>query len=132
MKSIRELYRIGTGPSSSHTMGPRYAAKIFGDTHKDAASFRVTLYGALAGTGKGHLTDVAILETLNPIAPTEIVWEPTVFLPFHPNGMKFQALDKEGNVADERTIFSVGGGQIAEEGESSTQSSTFGFSFIWR
>ncbi|MDE6587085.1 MAG: L-serine ammonia-lyase [Paramuribaculum sp.] len=121
MKSIRELYRIGTGPSSSHTMGPRHAATIFGNDHKDAAAFRVTLYGALAGTGKGHMTDQAILETLNPIAGTEIVWEPTVFLPFHPNGMKFEALDADGNVTDTRTIYSVGGGQIAEEGESALE-----------
>lgn len=121
MKSIRELYRIGTGPSSSHTMGPRHAATIFGNDHKDAASFRVTLYGSLAGTGKGHMTDQAILDTLNPIARTEIVWEPTIFLPYHPNGMKFEALDADGNVTDSRTIYSVGGGQIAEEGESSLE-----------
>lgn len=121
MKSIRELYRIGTGPSSSHTMGPRHAATIFGNDHKDASSFRVTLYGSLAGTGKGHMTDQAILDTLNPIARTEIVWEPTIFLPYHPNGMKFEALDADGNVTDSRTIYSVGGGQIAEEGESSLE-----------
>lgn len=121
MKSIRELYRIGTGPSSSHTMGPRHAATIFGNDHKDAASFRVTLYGSLAGTGKGHMTDQAILDTLNPIAHTEIVWEPSIFLPYHPNGMKFEALDADGNVTDSRTIYSVGGGQIAEEGESSLE-----------
>ena len=121
MKSIRELYRIGTGPSSSHTMGPRHAATIFGNDHKDAASFRVTLYGSLAGTGKGHMTDQAILDTLNPIARTEIVWEPSIFLPYHPNGMKFEALDADGNVTDSRTIYSVGGGQIAEEGESSLE-----------
>lgn len=121
MKSIRELYRIGTGPSSSHTMGPRHAATIFGNDHKDAASFRVTLYGSLAGTGKGHMTDQAILDTLNPIARTEIVWEPTIFLPYHPNGMKFESLDAEGNVTDSRTIYSVGGGQIAEEGESTLE-----------
>lgn len=121
MKSIRELYRIGTGPSSSHTMGPRHAATIFGNDHKDASSFRVTLYGSLAGTGKGHMTDQAILDTLNPIARTEIVWEPSIFLPYHPNGMKFEALDADGNVTDSRTIYSVGGGQIAEEGESSLE-----------
>lgn len=121
MKSIRELYRIGTGPSSSHTMGPRQAATIFGSANKGAASFRVTLYGALAGTGKGHLTDVAILDSLTPIAPTEIIWQPTVFLPFHPNGMKFEALDWDGNVTAERIIYSVGGGQIAEEGDSNLE-----------
>lgn len=118
MKSIRELYRIGTGPSSSHTMGPRRAATDFAAAHSNSAAFRVTLYGSLAATGKGHLTDQAILESMTPVAPTEIVWEPTVFLPFHPNGMKYEALDSEGNVTDTRTIYSVGGGQLAEEGSS--------------
>ena len=64
MKSIRELYRIGTGPSSSHTMGPRKAAEIFLGKHPEAKAFQVTLYGSLAATGKGHMTDVAILDTL--------------------------------------------------------------------
>ena len=93
MKSIKELYRIGTGPSSSHTMGPRKAAEMFLERHPDAASFKVTLYGSLAATGKGHMTDVAIIDTLQPTAPVEIVWQPKVFLPFHPNGMTFAALD---------------------------------------
>ena len=70
MKSIKELYRIGTGPSSSHTMGPRKAAEIFLARHRNAASFKVTLYGSLAATGKGHMTDVAINDTLTPVAPT--------------------------------------------------------------
>ena len=60
MKSIKELYRIGTGPSSSHTMGPRHAAELFLAKHPDAARFEVTLYGSLAATGKGHMTDAAI------------------------------------------------------------------------
>lgn len=115
MKSIRELYRIGTGPSSSHTMGPRNAATTFGNAHKDAASFRVTLYGSLAATGKGHLTDVAVLDSLTPIAPVDLIWKPDVFLPFHPNGMLYEALDAEGNVTDSWTVFSVGGGALAEE-----------------
>ena len=76
MKSIKELYRIGTGPSSSHTMGPRKAAEMFLERHPDAASFKVTLYGSLAATGKGHMTDVAIIDTLQPTAPVEIVWQP--------------------------------------------------------
>ena len=118
MKSIRELYRIGTGPSSSHTMGPRCAATMFAKAHPDASSFRVTLYGSLAATGKGHMTDAAILESLTPVAPVDLVWEPTIFLPFHTNGMKFESLDNEGNVTETRVIYSVGGGQIVEEGES--------------
>lgn len=63
MKSIKELYRIGTGPSSSHTMGPRVAANQFLNNHLDADRFEVVLYGSLAATGKGHMTDVAILDT---------------------------------------------------------------------
>ena len=88
MKSIKELYRIGTGPSSSHTMGPRKAAEIFLERHPEAATFKVTLYGSLAATGKGHMTNIAITEVLQPVAPVEIIWEPKIFLPFHPNGMK--------------------------------------------
>ena len=61
MKSLRELYRIGKGPSSSHTMGPNKAAKDFAGRHPEASSFEVTLYGSLAATGKGHMTDVAII-----------------------------------------------------------------------
>lgn len=117
MKSIKELYRIGTGPSSSHTMGPRKAAEIFLCRHQEAAAFKVTLYGSLAATGKGHMTDVAILETLQPHAPVSIVWEPKVFLPFHPNGMMFQSLDISGKITDSWTVFSVGGGALAEEND---------------
>ncbi len=117
MKSIRELYRIGLGPSSSHTMGPRRAAQMFSARNPLATSFRVTLYGSLAATGKGHLTDAAILDTLGQ-QRTEIVWEPKTFLPFHPNGMLFEALDNEGKTMDSWTVFSVGGGELAEEGHS--------------
>lgn len=114
MKSLRELYKIGKGPSSSHTMGPQKASKMFLEKHGDAASFTVTLYGSLAGTGKGHMTDVAINDVLQPIAPVEIVWQPQVFLPFHPNGMKFEAKDYDGNVTDEWTVYSIGGGALSE------------------
>ncbi|MDL2320225.1 L-serine ammonia-lyase, iron-sulfur-dependent, subunit alpha [Alistipes sp. OttesenSCG-928-B03] len=114
MESLKQLYKIGNGPSSSHTIGPRKAALQFAAKNPAADSYRVTLYGSLAATGKGHFTDKAILEAMEPSAPTEIVWEPTVFLPFHPNGMKFEA-QKEGAVADEWTIFSVGGGALANE-----------------
>ena len=100
MKSIKELYRIGTGPSSSHTMGPRKAAEMFLERHPDAASFKVTLYGSLAATGKGHMTDVAIIDTLQPAAPVEIIWQPKVFLPFHPNGMTFAAFDANNKVTE--------------------------------
>ncbi|WP_455591313.1 L-serine ammonia-lyase [Bacteroides sp.] len=117
MKSIKELYRIGIGPSSSHTMGPRNAAEMFLSRHPDAASFKVTLYGSLAATGKGHMTNVAIIDTLQPVAPVELVWEPKIFLPFHPNGMTFVALDANRNVMEEWTVYSIGGGALAEEGD---------------
>ena len=116
MITIKELYRIGQGPSSSHTMGPRKAAEQFLAKHPDACRFEVTLYGSLAATGKGHMTDVAILDVLGQ-ERTEIIWEPKTFLPFHPNGMKFRALDAEGKGGEPWTVFSVGGGTLAEEGQ---------------
>lgn len=117
MKSIRELYRIGTGPSSSHTMGPRKAAEIFLDGHKSAAGYEVVLYGSLAATGKGHMTDVAILDVLEQTEmPVKIIWEPDVFLPYHPNGMTFRSLNDAGLPSDEWTVYSVGGGAIEEAG----------------
>ena len=115
MKSIREIYRIGKGPSSSHTMGPHKAARTYLAHHPQSSRFLVTLYGSLAATGKGHLTDVAILDTLQPHAPVEIIWKSHVFLPFHPNGMTFKALNANKQVTDEWTVFSVGGGALAEE-----------------
>lgn len=116
MITLKELYRIGQGPSSSHTMGPRKAAEQFLAQHPDACRFEVTLYGSLAATGKGHMTDVAILDVLGE-ERTDIIWEPKIFLPFHPNGMKFRALDSEGNSSEPWTVFSVGGGALAEEGQ---------------
>ena len=113
MESIRELYRVGNGPSSSHTMGPTKAADIFKQQHKDAASFTVTLYGSLAATGKGHLTDVAITRVLAP-APVDILWKPNEILPLHPNGMRFEALDSDGNAMGNWETYSVGGGTIRD------------------
>ena len=99
-------------------MGPLKAAKTFLDKAPlHTERFEVTLYGSLAATGKGHLTDKAILDVLEPVAPTEIVWKPDVFLPFHPNGMTFRAFDAEGNELLAQTWFSVGGGDILAEGQ---------------
>ena len=117
MKSIKELYRIGTGPSSSLTMGPRKAAEMFVTRHPDAAKFKVTLYGSLAATGKGHMTDVAIIDTLEPTAPVEIIWQPKVFLPFHPNGMTFAAFDTDDKLIENWTVYSIGGGALAENSD---------------
>lgn len=114
MKTIREIYRIGYGPSSSHTMGPRKAAEIFVGRTQEAVSYVVTLYGSLAATGKGHMTDVAILDVLK---NATIRWMPDVFLPYHPNGMKFEALDTDGKVIDSWTVYSVGGGALEEDGK---------------
>lgn len=114
MESIRELYRIGHGPSSSHTMGPRFAAERFVAETPDAVSYRVSLYGSLAATGKGHLTDVTIVETLQPKA-VEFRWLPEVVLPFHTNGMKFEAMDAYGNLLKDWIVYSVGGGKIVDE-----------------
>ena len=123
MKSLKELYKIGRGPSSSHTMGPQKAAMLFAARHPEAASFEVTLYGSLAATGKGHLTDVAITDVLKTAGassspdgqtPVAIVWKPEVFLPYHPNGMKFVSRDPSGEPTDEWTVYSIGGGTISE------------------
>ena len=117
MKSIKEIYRIGTGPSSSHTMGPRKAAEIFLRKHLHASGYEVTLYGSLAATGKGHMTDQAIIDVLSRNGlPMEIKWKPEVFLPYHPNGMTFRSLNEAGLPSDEWTVYSVGGGAIEGEG----------------
>lgn len=115
MESIKGIYRIGHGPSSSHTMGPRKAAVEFLERNPDAARFEITLYGSLAATGVGHLTDIAILEVLEPVAETRIIWEPQTFLPFHPNGMKFESLDSDDNVMENWVVFSIGGGSLTDE-----------------
>lgn len=117
MKSIKEIYRIGTGPSSSHTMGPRKAAELFHNRHPEADSFEVTLYGSLAATGKGHMTDVAIIDELQKTGRNvKLIWEPETFLPYHPNAMTYRSLDADKNVTDEWTVYSVGGGAIEGEG----------------
>ena len=114
MKSLRSLFRIGLGPSSSHTMGPNRAAKIFAERCPDVDTYRVTLYGSLAATGEGHMTDKAIISVLEPLARLELLWEPKTFLPFHPNGMLFEGI-RNGEVVDKWTIYSIGGGELANE-----------------
>jgi len=94
-------------------MGPKKAASMFSEKNPDADSFRVTLYGSLAATGKGHLTDVAIIDALQPKS-VEIVWKPETVLSFHPNGMLFESI-KNGKTVDSWTIFSIGGGDLSNE-----------------
>lgn len=120
MKTIRELYRIGIGPSSSHTMGPRKAAELYKERFPEAVAFRVTLYGSLSATGKGHMTDRAILDVLSE-ERTEIIWSKD-FLPYHPNGMKFECFNKGSqDFGNDWIVYSVGGGALAEEGENSIE-----------
>lgn len=114
MKSLTELYKIGVGPSSSHSMGPKKAAEFFNKKNPDAHSFRVILYGSLALTGKGHLTDIAIKNGLES-KPVEIVWEYDTFLPEHPNAMKFVALDNTGKELSTWQVYSIGGGDIKDD-----------------
>ena len=94
-------------------MGPQRAAKLFLERCANASSYEVTLYGALAATGKGHMTDVAIEEVLKKHI-VHIIWKPQVFLPFHPNGMKFVGKDLNGDVIDEWIVYSIGGGAISD------------------
>jgi L-serine dehydratase len=114
MESIKEIYRIGHGPSSSHTMGPKKAAESFIQKIPDAPAYRVTLYGTLAATGKGHLTDLAIMNTFGK-KKLDIVWAPKEYLKKHPNALKFEALDKSGSIINDWTAYSIGGGAIIDD-----------------
>jgi len=114
LESISTIFKIGMGPSSSHTMGPRKAAERFSSEHPDAVSFTATLYGSLGATGKGHLTDRAIIDACRP-RPVEIVWKPDVVLPLHPNGLDFSALDRQGHAVATWRVYSVGGGDVRDE-----------------
>lgn len=126
MESIKSIFRIGSGPSSSHTMGPKTAAELFKQRTPNANAYRVTLYGSLAATGKGHLTDKAIAEAMIP-CKTEFVWKPEIVLSFHTNGMKFEALDEDGLKLDEWIVYSVGGGKIADENSHITENHIYNF-----
>ncbi len=114
MESLRALYRIGVGPSSSHTMGPRNAAETILKRYPDAESVTVTLYGSLAKTGIGHRTDYIIKKTLSPVKNEIIFDEKTTDIP-HPNTMKFSVFE-HGKVNDV-TVISIGGGEIRIIGE---------------
>ena len=117
MKSIKEIYKIGNGPSSSHTMGPERAAKLFRSQHPEADAFQVILYGSLSKTGVGHGTDRGLLEVLSPI-PTEIVFSQEELPKAHPNTMDLIAM-KNGQKTGTLRVESVGGGDIRIAGEKS-------------
>ena len=113
MESLRELFKIGKGPSSSHTMGPERAANIIKKRFGENAEYVVDLYGSLSMTGKGHLTDYIIRETLGEKCKVNFCRET---LPLHPNGMIFEVYEG-GELKDTLTVYSVGGGSIIWENE---------------
>lgn len=114
MDSIRNLYKIGNGPSSSHTMGPKLAAERFKSKYPNATNYVVTLYGSLAETGKGHLTDFIIKQVLGDT--TKIIFDKETVYDYHSNGMKFEAFKLEEKLGD-WLVFSVGGGSLRELNE---------------
>ena len=115
MESIRTLYKIGRGPSSSHTMGPERACKIMLERYPEADSFTVTLYGSLALTGIGHGTDRIIRETLAP-TPCEIIVDKETHTPVHPNTMDVTVI-RAGESVGTVKFYSIGGGSIEIDGE---------------
>lgn len=115
MESLKELYKIGRGPSSSHTMAPYKASCEFKNKHPEADSFKCELYGSLSLTGKGHMTDVVIVEAFEPF-PTEVVFKDYFPEGEHPNTMELIALRKGMEVARER-VYSIGGGSFRIKGE---------------
>ena len=122
MQSLKELYKIGRGPSSSHTMGPERAVKWILDRYPEGERFVVTLYGSLALTGKGHGTDRVIRETFMP-KPCEIIFDTDTPCEVHPNTMDI-AVVQNGETVEVRRFFSVGGGTIEIEGEQREENRT--------
>ncbi len=113
MKSLKELYKIGVGPSSSHTMGPDYACKTIKNLHPDAIKFTVTLYGSLSLTGKGHGTDEVIKDNFG--SSTKIIFDSKTSNLKHPNTM--DVIVDLPNGQKSYRIYSVGGGSVEFEGE---------------
>ena len=114
MESIKEIFKIGYGPSSSHTMGPAFASEKFLNKNKDADKFRCVLYGSLAQTGKGHLTDYIIKKTFK--NNIDIFFDYDTVYDYHPNAMRFVAYKNNVEV-DNWLVFSVGGGSLKELNE---------------
>ena len=117
MQSLKYLYRIGNGPSSSHTMGPMAAAKRFIAETPDADHYKVILYGSLAKTGRGHMTDHAVLDILGK-ENCEIVFDGDTDTPFHPNTMDIIAFSGDNEINRTR-YYSIGGGEVIADGEKS-------------
>lgn len=119
MKSLKELYRIGPGPSSSHTLGPQRAASLFKERYPMAHHFEVELFGSLALTGKGHLTDYIIIKTMKP-KDCVVLFKNRRDLK-HPNTMHLMAMNEQHKLLGEWTVYSIGGGAIQIEGEESKE-----------
>ncbi len=119
MDSLKVLFKIGFGPSSSHTMGPHKAALRFKERTENlpVVKYKVELYGSLGSTGRGHLTDWILMKTLGE-NNTEVIFKPEVVYDYHANGMKFFAYDENEQELDSYLVFSVGGGEIRELNES--------------
>ena len=113
MQSLRKLYKIGHGPSSSHTMGPGFASEYVKNKHQDATHYKVTLYNSLALTGKGHLTDAVIIKTLSP-KPVEILFN--IDINKHPNYLVFDVYQDDA-LLDSISVRSIGGGDILYDKE---------------
>ena len=120
MKSIREIYKIGKGPSSSHTMGPERAATLFRNRYPQADAFQVILYGSLSKTGVGHGTDRVVREVLSPL-PTEVIFSTEELPGSHPNTMDFIALQNGAEIG-RLQVESIGGGDIRIPGQKDTES----------
>lgn len=111
METIKNIFRTGYGPSSSHAMGPARAAALFAGMHPGMTGCVVELYGSLAATGRGHMTDRALEKALDPVK-VEIRWKPETSLPLHPNGMTFSARFPDGTETQPFIVYSTGGGAI--------------------
>ncbi len=117
MQSLKKLYKVGIGPSSSHTMGPQYAAEYVNENFRDAAFVKVVLYGSLALTGEGHGTHTALSNTLK--AKNEIIFDTTETDLPHPNTLDFIIYDEDNNETGKVRAMSIGGGEIRIEGQPS-------------
>lgn len=115
MQSLKELFKIGRGPSSSHTIGPERAVKLIKERFPNAEKLKVTLFGSLAMTGKGHATDEVIIATAEPVV-CEVVFDEVTPCTVHPNTLDIEVFEGGKSVAVQR-VYSVGGGTIVLEGE---------------
>ena len=120
MQSLKYLYRIGSGPSSSHTMGPISAAKRFIKENPDADEYKVVLFGSLAKTGAGHMTDTALMRVFQG-RKLDIEFDKSTPTDYHPNTMDFYAV--KGGKTKKTRFYSIGGGEIIAEGESASEHS---------